>query len=261
VAIALLSIAALAITITGFTLPEVATGKSLIADRPGTFVPLPGDCDNAQDDDSDGLTDGEDPGCQDGNGLESSVDPEFSDCDNGGDDDGDGLTDSDDPGCQTGSFEDAAGLAGLSQTWPLPEPGAEGACSCAEGTATRQVSHRPAISQVRHRGSDAPARAVTHRAARQRPCASSAARSRRALATGRVGSDDRLTTSRMLKRRVILTTGTVKFFNSERASASSLGTATTSSVPSPTSGNGCRPGRPDVGSTWVPPGEKRRRVV
>jgi hypothetical protein len=104
VAVALLSIAALVITVAGFTLPEAATGKSLVADRPGTFVPLPGDCDNAADDDGDGLTDGDDPGCQDGNELEGSVDPSRDgDCDNAADDDGDGLTDGDDPGCQDGN--------------------------------------------------------------------------------------------------------------------------------------------------------------
>jgi hypothetical protein len=39
------------------------------------------------------------------NGVRS---PELGDCDNGADDDGDGFTDGDDPGCQIDTFEGAA---------------------------------------------------------------------------------------------------------------------------------------------------------
>jgi hypothetical protein len=50
---------------------------ALIARGPinGVRSPELGDCDNGADDDGDGFTDGDDPGCQDGNELEGSVDP------------------------------------------------------------------------------------------------------------------------------------------------------------------------------------------
>jgi hypothetical protein len=70
----------------------------VLAMRPGD-VGLPGAaCENALDDDGDGLADLDDPGCL--------ADPEKGDetdaslpCDNGLDDDGDGSADLDDPGC------------------------------------------------------------------------------------------------------------------------------------------------------------------
>jgi hypothetical protein len=107
-AIGLLSIAALGITVTGFTLPELAVGKSLVADRPATFVPLSGDCGNGADDDGDGLVDGADPGCRDGNEVEGSAGPPRPECDNGSDDDGDGLVDGADPGCRDGNESEAS---------------------------------------------------------------------------------------------------------------------------------------------------------
>ena len=99
VAVLALSAAAFAVTVAGFTIPEAAIGRSLVADRPATLLPLT-ECENAEDDDADGFTDSDDPGCLDGRDLEESADWPL--CENGADDDGDGLTDGDDVECELG---------------------------------------------------------------------------------------------------------------------------------------------------------------
>jgi hypothetical protein len=95
-----LSFTALALTVVGFTVPEVAIGRSLVADRPGTLVPIHTDCDDGEDNDDDLFVDDEDRGCVDGRSLEESAD--WPECENGRDDDQDGAVDSDDPECQQG---------------------------------------------------------------------------------------------------------------------------------------------------------------
>jgi hypothetical protein len=99
-AVIVLSLTALALTVVGFTVPEVAMGSSLVADRPGTLVPLHTDCDDGEDNDDDLFVDDEDLGCLDGRSLEQSAD--WPECENGRDDDQDGAVDSDDQECQQG---------------------------------------------------------------------------------------------------------------------------------------------------------------
>ena len=52
----------------------------------------PGSCSDGEDNDGDGLTDGDDPDCQDGEEPDT--------CNDGEDNDGDGVADADDPECQ-----------------------------------------------------------------------------------------------------------------------------------------------------------------
>jgi hypothetical protein len=99
-AVPLLTVTAVALTVLGFTVPEVAMGRSIIADRPATLIPLPTDCDDGEDNDHDLFVDAEDHGCSDGRLLEESAG--WPECDNRKDDDGDGGVDGDDPECQQG---------------------------------------------------------------------------------------------------------------------------------------------------------------
>jgi hypothetical protein len=77
------------------TTPSTTTGTSETTEATttsttGTSTPI---CSNGEDDDGDGLTDGDDPDCDAGEAL-----PEV--CDNDIDDDGDGLIDGRDPDCR-----------------------------------------------------------------------------------------------------------------------------------------------------------------
>jgi len=91
---------------TGLPIPDVYAETSRIRIAQALLAILP-DCSNSLDDDGDGLTDLEDPGCADaGDPSEKAA---HLPCDNGEDDDGDGLVDlPQDPGCPaaTASRED-----------------------------------------------------------------------------------------------------------------------------------------------------------
>lgn len=76
----------------------------------GGPVPAEVACDNGRDDDGDGLTDLDDPGCESPGDGDEGGDPPAA-CANTTDDDGDGLTDLDDPGCTSAADDDETNSA------------------------------------------------------------------------------------------------------------------------------------------------------
>ena len=91
---------------TGLPIPDVYAETSRIRIAQALLAILP-DCSNGLDDDGDGLTDLEDPGCADA--ADASEKAAHLVCDDGEDDDGDGLVDfPQDPGCfsSAGPLED-----------------------------------------------------------------------------------------------------------------------------------------------------------
>jgi hypothetical protein len=101
-----------------FTLPSIprlapdapVVGDITGEDRGVGSGPPVAKCANHQDDDGDGLTDAEDPGCaSEDDDDEGGVPPPA--CANGVDDDGDGVADLQDPGCASSEDDDETDLA------------------------------------------------------------------------------------------------------------------------------------------------------
>jgi serine/threonine-protein kinase len=79
-------------------------------DRGQADVPSGAACGNGRDDDGDGLTDLDDPGCDDAEDGDEGGDPPPA-CANGTDDDGDGRIDTNDPGCTSAADDDETNVA------------------------------------------------------------------------------------------------------------------------------------------------------
>ncbi|MEZ4431313.1 MAG: hypothetical protein R3F65_02790 [bacterium] len=86
------------LVVLGVVLLAACNGEEPDDGDPADAAPPVAACQNGEDDDRDGLTDLDDPGC-DGPDDDDEVDPIRAACQNGVDDDGDGAIDGDDPGC------------------------------------------------------------------------------------------------------------------------------------------------------------------